>query len=423
MIRISELSSNFICVFRIPFAEKQLVADAFSTISDVMSAHMLTVPPINVENMVDYIIKKLDKMGYKIIEENDCKQAIEECIVCEKSDGSFLGYRTLDKIINNIIYEHILHSAKNNEMDAELIPSLIMKVSGVPQFNTNPWNSLNTLIGLDGVKQQVAEIIAQIKTHKKLVAEGKSVEKPSIHMLFTGSPGTGKTTLARIIAEIFKEEGILTKGSVHEIRGRDLCGKYIGETAPKTAAICRDAMGSVLFIDEAYSLYRTDNSGKDYGREALDTLIAEMENYRGDFCVILAGYTDEMDDLLKGNVGLRSRVPYTVEFPNYSTDELEKIFFGMIKEKFEYTEEFKEKAHQYFQSLPKEFVERKEFGNARFVRNLFETVWGKAAYRCSLSGENDVILSAADLESATRAGELECFEKKKHRQIGFGFNV
>ena len=169
------------------------------------------------------------------------------------------------------------------------------------------------------------------------------------------------------------------------MRGRDLCGQYIGETAPRTSAICRDAYGSVLFIDEAYSLFRDEfSSARDYGREALDTLVAEMENHRDDFCVIMAGYKDEMDAMLKGNTGLMSRIPYEIEFPNYTRDDLEKIFFTMLDGTFDYEEGLKESVHGFFSEMPEEMFTSKEFSNARLVRNLFERTWGKAAYRQSL---------------------------------------
>ena len=157
------------------------------------------------------------------------------------------------------------------------------------------------------------------------------MERPCIHMRFVGNPGTGKTTVARIIGKILKEKGVLRIGNFYEYAGRDFCGRYVGETAPKTASICRDAYGSVLFIDEAYSLYRGDDNSRDYGREALDTLIAEMENHRNDFVVIMAGYTDDMDKLMAGNMGLASRMPYTIEFPNFTREQLYEIFESMSK--------------------------------------------------------------------------------------------
>ena len=263
----------------------------------------------------------------------------------------------------------------------------------------------------------------QIKTQQKLAKKGKKVARPAIHMVFTGNPGTGKTTVARILARMMKQAGILRKGHLVEVKGRDLCGQYIGETAPKTSAICRDAYGSVLFIDEAYSLFRDDfSSARDYGREALDTLVAEMENHRDDFCVIMAGYKDEMDAMLLGNAGLKSRIPYEIEFPNFTRDDLEKIFFTMLDGVFDYEDGLKNAVHEFFAGIPEETFSSKEFSNARLVRNLYERTWGKAAYRQSLDGSDDLRILKSDLAGAMSDSEFKKLMKKndERRPIGFG---
>ena len=240
-------------------------------------------------------------------------------------------------------------------------------------------------------------------------------------MMFTGNPGTGKTTVARILARIMKEEGVLRKGLFFEIQGRNLCGRYVGETAPKTSAYCRDAYGSVLFIDEAYGLYQKDNS-RDYGREAVQTLVAEMENHRDDLCVILAGYKNEMHELMKVNPGLKSRIPFEIEFPNYTRPELEEIFFMMLGDKFEYRDNFKEAVHLFFESLSDEVLNSEEFSNARFVRNLFERVWGKAAYRRAMDGEEKIIIQKEDLDYVTETAEFKgLLENKAKQKIGFSY--
>jgi len=167
-------------------------------------------------------------------------------------------------------------------------------------------------------------------------------------------------------------------------------------------------------IQEAYSL--NQGEGRDYGKEAVQTLIAEMENHRDDFCVIMAGYKDEMMQLLEVNPGLESRIPYVIDFPNYGREELEQIFFSMVNGNLAYEEGLKETVHNFFQSIPDEIMEDKTFSNARLVRNLFERAWGKAAYRRNLSGQQEFVILREDLISATEEDEfkklLENFNKK-----------
>ena len=185
--------------------------------------------------------------------------------------------------------------------------------------------------------------------------------------------------------------------------------------------MCRDAYGSILFIDEAYSLYKRGNDDKDYGREALDTLISEMENHRDDLLVIMAGYPDEMEDLMKGNSGLRSRIPYTIHFRNFTREELYRIYESLVKKNFKYDEELLSTAKEYFLGLEDRVIESKEFSNGRFVRNLFERTWAKAAMRRDLENgtlrlsKEDFLLSVSDDEF-----KKDRKEGRKIKRIGFG---
>lgn len=415
--QINEVSTNFTCVFRIPYMEHQVVKRIEEALGDVMAVRTLQVAPMSIESMVDYMKSRLDALGCTTDE--GCDDGLERWIIKEKSDDSFFGYKSLDKMVKQLVYHKALTNSAIGMVKRHIEPEDVKGMLEEEDILANPRELLNRLIGMAEVKRRIEEIVVQIKTQKEMAAQGISLERPCIHMMFTGNPGTGKTTVARILAQLMKEEGVLRKGYFYEITGRSLCGRYVGETAPKTSTYCRDAYGSVLFIDEAYSL--NQGEGRDYGKEAVQTLIAEMENHRDDFCVIMAGYKDEMMQLLEVNPGLESRIPYVIEFPNYEREELEQIFFSMVNGNLAYEEGLKETVHNFFRSIPDEIMEDKTFSNARLVRNLFERAWGKAAYRRNLSGQQEFVILREDLISASEEDEFKkLLEKDKARKhIGF----
>lgn len=228
---------------------------------------------------------------------------------------------------------------------------------------------LDSLIGLENVKQQVHSLIKFIQVQQQREKHNLKTTPISYHCVFSGSPGTGKTTVARILAQIYKDLGVLKKGHLIETDRAGLVGEYVGQTAVKTNKVINSAVGGVLFIDEAYSLY--SESAEDYGREAIATLLKRMEDERDNLVVVMAGYTEEMKQFIDINPGLRSRFNRYIDFTDYSPDELYQIFRRYIdKEDFKLTPE----SELAFQKLFAEAYEKRDrtFGNARFVRNVFE---------------------------------------------------
>lgn len=248
------------------------------------------------------------------------------------------------------------------------------------------------LVGLVPVKTRIREIAALLLVDRLRRKFGLEASRPSLHMSFTGSPGTGKTTVALRMAELLHRLGYLRKGHLVSVTRDDLVGQYIGHTAPKTREVLKRAMGGVLFIDEAYYLYRQENE-RDYGQETIEILLQVMENERDDLVVILAGYKDRMDVFFQSNPGMSSRIAHHIDFPNYEADELIQIGQLMLDETgYKLTEEAKVAFEQYIERR----MELPRFSNARSVRNALERARLRHANRL-VSSKSDKPLTKDDL--------------------------
>src|SRR5580698_11231775 len=259
------------------------------------------------------------------------------------------------------------------------------------------------LVGLAPVKTRLREIAAFLAVEKARSEFGMVSGPPSLHMFFTGNPGTGKTTVAQRIAEILHRLGFVRKGHLISVTRDDLVGQYIGHTAPKTKEVLKRAMGGVLFIDEAYYLYRPENE-RDYGQEAIEILLQVMENQRDDLVVILAGYKDRMETFFQSNPGFGSRIAHHLEFPDYSPDELAAIARLML-EKMQY------QLSPAADVALREYIERRKgrphFANARSVRNALDRARLRQANRLlsrsdrrMVSKDDLMTLEAADIRAS-----------------------
>lgn len=224
------------------------------------------------------------------------------------------------------------------------------------------------LIGLAPVKQRIRDIAALLLVDKLRAERGFSAGSPSLHMCFSGNPGTGKTTVALRMAAILHRLGYVRKGHLVAVTRDDLVGQYIGHTAPKTKEVLKKAMGGVLFIDEAYYLYRPENE-RDYGQEAIEILLQVMENNRDDLVVILAGYKDRMDKFFESNPGMSSRIAHHIDFPDYSSGELSQIADLMLQT-MQYR--FDDEAQAVFSDYLERRMRLPHFANARSVRNALD---------------------------------------------------
>ncbi|HEX2850258.1 MAG TPA: AAA family ATPase [Acidimicrobiales bacterium] len=235
---------------------------------------------------------------------------------------------------------------------------------------------LDGLVGLAAVKQEVKLVANLLQIQKLRKARGLPVADASRHLVFTGNPGTGKTTVARLLAQIYRTLDVVDQGQLVETDRAGLVAGFVGQTALKVTDVFDSALGGVLLVDEAYALARGGEN--DFGQEAIDTLVKLIEDHRDDVVVIAAGYPDEMHEFIESNPGLRSRFPKTIQFPDYSTDELLDIFDSMCKKSsYSLSADARAAARTYLDSLARD----KGFGNGRVVRNLFEAAMGRQATR------------------------------------------
>ena len=259
---------------------------------------------------------------------------------------------------------------------------------------------LDGLIGLKEVKNEINSLINVIKVRKMRESFGMPMMDMTYHMVFTGNPGTGKTTVARLVAQIYKELGLLSKGTLVETDRSGLVAGYVGQTAIKVKEVVEKALGGVLFIDEAYSL---TNNGiqNDFGTEAIDTLVKMMEDHRNNLVVIVAGYKEEMEQFLKANSGLVSRFNKFIDFPDYTIEELMEILDSMAEHSGVHLEEnARKRLKEDIKNMPKQ--QAKQFGNARGIRNTFETIMVNQANRVvlleNLTKEELSLITEKDVE-------------------------
>ena len=252
----------------------------------------------------------------------------------------------------------------------------------------------NELIGLAPVKARIREIAAFLVVSRARAGLGLEAATPSLHMCFSGNPGTGKTTVAMRMAEILHRLGYVRKGHVISVTRDDLVGQYIGHTAPKTKEILKKAMGGVLFIDEAYYLYRPENE-RDYGQEAIEILLQVMENHRDDLVVILAGYKDRMDTFFKSNPGMSSRIAHHIDFPDYSENELLQIAEKMVDGMNYHLDVGARTAMDEYIHLRRQ---QPHFANARSIRNALD--------RARLRQANRIFKRATGADSMVTSEEL-----------------
>lgn len=373
------------------------------------------------EHEVYNIIKDKITSKYTISLDESAKDGFME-VLNRKKDNSKIGILSLgEKIFEKTIFEKFINSNIVSKEVFVLNKEDFLNAEGNKEKHNSidARRELDSLIGLNGLKEKINEIIDYLKVQKLRKDKGLLTQPICLHMEFTGNPGTCKTTVARIIGKLFKEIGLLKKGDFYEVGREDLVAKYVGWTAKTVSAKVKEAIGSVLFIDEAYSLCEDREGG--YGDEAISTLIREMENHKDELVVIIAGYPDEMEQLINKNPGFKDRIAFKLDFPDYNSEELMEIL-----KKFSAEENYRlaENCNDYIEEKLQFIVEHKDinFGNGRFIRKLYERAKLAQAKRImdeEIDDENMLVINESDIEEAVM--DLVDLKEvnKVRRRIGF----
>ena len=384
------------------------VSKATNAEHTITATHALSVATINVEQLME----SLDSIAFQVGEQRpvllrstELSPKVEELLREESKKRT--TERSQERISDDIVDDiDDLNDTNDGESEStSAARARAPKVRSSDASTADILRDLRRLVGLEPVKIEVERLVAAREFTNARVAAGKPAIEQSPHLVFTGNPGTGKTTVARMVADLYKALGILKKGHVVEADCSKLIAAYIGQTPIKTQRLCEEARGGVLFIDEAYGL--TGHQHQGYGPEAIETLLKFMEDNRGDIVVIVAGYPKEMQGFLDANPGLRSRFDVVIDFPDYATDELGQIFDLYLQEyELTLTVDARQKVISYVNSLPR----GRGFGNGRAMRNFFNEVVRRHAVWATRNGEIDAVdltmITAEVIPDPVMASEL-----------------
>lgn len=340
---------------------KQLMGN-HQKLSQMLINLELEIDDLDIDKIYELIISRLEK---SVNISTDVKEKIYNYIKATYKQSDTQNMEYVNKLYNLIILN------MNNKFSTKVKQEL--KLNDIPEaYNTRDlpeiMKDINNLVGLKEIKQQIDDLVALLKFNKKANIDIKDF---NLHMCFLGNPGTGKTTVGRLITDIFFNLGYINQNKLTEVTAKDLIAEYLGQTSGKTFNVVKSALGGVLFIDEAYAITSGIGDGAQYGNECIATLLKLMEDYKDKLIIIFAGYNDEMEEFLESNSGLTSRIGYKISFPDYTLEELTQIFTDLLhKNKLEITDE----ALDRLKDIIKASSKFENFGNGRYIHNIFQRI-------------------------------------------------
>ena len=322
----------------------------------------LEIDNLDIKDIYDLERQKLEKLGSL---SDDVKTKLNNYIKSTYNQSNVKNFDYVNKLYNSIVLKanEKFEMGKRAEFSVDSVPDAY-NTQDLPTIMKN----FNDLVGLEDIKEQINDLVYLLKFNKKA---NINIRDFNLHMVFRGNPGTGKTTVGRLLTDIFYYLGYIKNNKLVEVTSKDLIAEYLGQTAGKTYNVVNSALGGVLFIDEAYSITQGKGEASTYGDECIATLLKVMEDYRDKLIIIFAGYKEEMDEFEKANPGLYSRIGYNIDFPDFTIDELVKIYTNLLEvNNLKITDEALEKLRDIVDSASK----GKNFGNGRYIHNIFQKI-------------------------------------------------
>ena len=370
----------------------------------------------NEDELIQILYMKLKKLNLTI--DDDAVKTLKRTISFNMKATNFGNGRYVDNLVNNLLIKHSINIPDDDDTNLlNITLDDVKQLSETNEININDvFNDLDKLIGLSKIKSELKQLVDYLQYNKKLEKFNIYPKNLNLHMVFSGNAGTGKTTVARLLADIFYSLGYIPENRLTEITAKDLTGEYLGQTAPKVRRQIENALGGVLFIDEAYSLVQNYSSGNGYSGEAIAELLVSMEKYYDRLIIVFSGYEKEMKDFINTNPGLKSRIGKSFVFEDYTVDELADILLKFVNDnKLKITD----KALNKFKKLIETSMKTKNFGNARWVRNSFDKILLKHSTNTKDSDNEEELITITE-------NDIDIEEMKKAQtttKSKFGFDI